>query len=527
MKNKNNFWLGIILFLALGLRTFLIGQSPPSLYWEEAALGYDAYSILKTGRDYHGQPWPVVAFESFGDYKPSGYFYALVPFLAVFGLHDWVVRLPSILAGTATVWLVFLICRQMSRRSSWALGSALTLAIIPWHIQFSRAAFEVNLATFFLTLGVFCLLKAKDKAGYVIGAGLALVISMYTYHGLRMLAPLMALSLIGLNLKKFRHTKVLWLSVILAMVLSWPLIKAWNSTSVQQRIRETSLLSTSPVVTMTNADRAEDGDNMVSHLIHHRYREWSQEILSGAVSHLNLNFLFVAGDGNPRHQSGWLALLYPWMMVPLIWGIYVLMSQSKQPGKWLILWVLLATMPPALTNTTPHTLRFLPAAPAIAMIIGLGLAELSAWLKRLPGKHWWLGLVGLVIFGSVIVYVYDLYWVYPKRVSQAWQYGYKQVLALIEPAFRQGRQIYFTPIYGRPSIYGLFYWQVEPELIQRQAMNLRRDQGELLEFGSIDFSGRPPSPGSLIVSTRANEPYRLLNQVNFLDGQAAFYIYEN
>ena len=54
MKKLDKLLLSLILLLAIFLRFFNLSNNPPSLYWEEAALGYDAYSILKTGKDFHG-----------------------------------------------------------------------------------------------------------------------------------------------------------------------------------------------------------------------------------------------------------------------------------------------------------------------------------------------------------------------------------------------------------------------------------------------------------------------------------------
>ena len=101
--NKTTIKIIVVVILAAVLRFYRLGENPPGLYWEEAAIGYDAYSILKTGKDFHGNAWPLVAFESFGDWKPSLYFYAAVPSVAVFGLTPLAVRLPSALFGTLTV----------------------------------------------------------------------------------------------------------------------------------------------------------------------------------------------------------------------------------------------------------------------------------------------------------------------------------------------------------------------------------------------------------------------------------------
>ena len=82
MKIKN--WLLIgILVLAAALRLVNLSSVPPHLTQDEASLGYNAYSILKTGKDEYGQLLPVV-FKSFGDYKPGLYIYLTVPTVAVF-----------------------------------------------------------------------------------------------------------------------------------------------------------------------------------------------------------------------------------------------------------------------------------------------------------------------------------------------------------------------------------------------------------------------------------------------------------
>lgn len=103
-----NWWLIAILTLAAVLRLWNLSNVAPHLTQDEASLGYNAYSILKTGKDEYGQLFPVI-FKSFGDYKPGLYIYLTVPSVAIFGLNEFAVRLPSALAGIISVYLVFLV----------------------------------------------------------------------------------------------------------------------------------------------------------------------------------------------------------------------------------------------------------------------------------------------------------------------------------------------------------------------------------------------------------------------------------
>jgi 4-amino-4-deoxy-L-arabinose transferase-like glycosyltransferase len=494
VRDRISFWwkkhwqLWLVLILASLLRVVNLDSAPVSLYWEEVALGYDAYSVLKTGRDHHGALLPVVAFESFGDWKPSGYFYALVPFVATVGLNAWAVRLPSALAGIAMVYLVYLIALELGVKKKAATLAALMLVVMPWHIHFSRAGFEVNLATTLLGTGMWFLLKARRQSAYFLLAALAMVASMYTYHGLRLLAPMMTV-FAGVLFWSTYIPKFRWIvgSVVISIILLLPLITAFNSPVVQDRFNETSWFAVSEAVAKTNLWRAEDGNTLLSRVIHHRYWYWTKEISSNALAHLNLDFLFISGDGNQRHQTGYFALLYPWMIVPLLWGIYSSMKKPDRSFALLVGWMLLATIPPALTQTTPHSLRYLPAAPAFALLMGIGLSYGLQWLKRRRWSIFYrLGVGGLVIL-SLAIYLYDYHGAYRKRAAGDWQDGYEELMLYLKPYWDEGKTMTITRSLGRPVMYALFYWQVDPGLAQRQAGQVAMDQGELLQLEGVTF----------------------------------------
>src|SRR5438874_1717900 len=101
----------LIVFLASILRFWNLGSVPPSLEWDEAALGYNAYSLLHTGRDEYGTLLPL-NLKSFGDYKPAVYAYLDVPFVAIFGLNEFAVRLPSALAGIGLVIVIYFLMME-------------------------------------------------------------------------------------------------------------------------------------------------------------------------------------------------------------------------------------------------------------------------------------------------------------------------------------------------------------------------------------------------------------------------------
>src|SRR3989344_3496317 len=104
--------LTIIIVIASVLRLWQLGQVPISPDLDEAALGYNAYSILQTGRDEYGKFLPIVL-RSFDDYKPALYSYLTIPSILIFGLNVFAVRLPSAIFGILTVLATFFLVKEL------------------------------------------------------------------------------------------------------------------------------------------------------------------------------------------------------------------------------------------------------------------------------------------------------------------------------------------------------------------------------------------------------------------------------
>lgn len=133
----------IILILAAVLRFYRLG-SYPALNADEAAIGYNAYSLIQTGMDEHGHSWPV-HFQSFNDYKPGLYFYLVLPFVKFIGLNEWAVRIPNAIFGVATVLLIYFLVKELFESEKTAIIAALFLAVSPWHLHFSRGVGRLTL----------------------------------------------------------------------------------------------------------------------------------------------------------------------------------------------------------------------------------------------------------------------------------------------------------------------------------------------------------------------------------------------
>src|SRR3989344_4624267 len=199
MKHKTILLLSFIVLIAGLLRFFKLGEIPPSLTWDEVAWGYNAYSLGIDGKDEFGKFLPLSYLESFGDFKPPLYAYLTVLPVKLFGLTEFAVRFSSAFFGILTVVISYFLVKEIfyysktkNKSTMYALSTSFLLAISPWHINLSRAAFEANVASFFICAGIWLLLLSFRKGGiYFLISSISLVASLYTFNTARIFVPLL------------------------------------------------------------------------------------------------------------------------------------------------------------------------------------------------------------------------------------------------------------------------------------------------------------------------------------------------
>lgn len=158
---RKNWTILLIFLIALVLRLYNLNQIPPGIHGDEASVGYNAYSILKTGKDQNGNFLPL-SIDQFGDFRPAGYHYLDIPFVALMGLNEISVRLPGAIFGALTVVVFYFFLKELFSNKVGVIGSFL-LAVNPWHINISRATSESIVSLFFIILGFYLFLKAVKK----------------------------------------------------------------------------------------------------------------------------------------------------------------------------------------------------------------------------------------------------------------------------------------------------------------------------------------------------------------------------
>lgn len=463
MRYKALILTGIV-FGAFVLRIYQIRNVPPALYWDEASLGYNAYSILKTGHDEHGEFMPLARFIAFGDYKPPGYIYATIPAIALFGLTEFAVRLPSVLAGTLAVFMTFFLSKKLFHSEKIAILSSFLLAISSWHIQLSRGAFEANLAMFFNLSGITFALYAREKKYWLlIPSALSFVFAFYTFNANRITAPLIALVIGIIFLKDWLHAKK-WIivAVICAVLLLIPSISYLRSRESKVRFQEVSILTNLETLKKSN-DRIARDSWFLPKILDNRRIMYALDFFRHYFDNFQPAFLFIHGDGNPRLSIQEVGELYLIHAPFLFLGIYLLFSKywSKE-GVLLMLWTLIIPIPAGLARETPHALRIVSLLPVPQLLIALGLWHSIQFFNK-QKRIYAMGVYIVLVSASMFYYLHNYYIHYPIIWSGEWQYGYKQIVQKVSQIKDQYDHIVITNSLGRPYIYFLFYEQTNPQ----------------------------------------------------------------
>ncbi len=473
--------IGIFL-LAAFLRLYKLG-SYPALNADEAAIGYNAYSLLETGKDEHGNPWPI-HFQSFNDYKPGLYFYLVLPFIKVFGLNEWSVRLPNALLGIASVLLLYLLIREMDiGKRKLGVSASFLLAINPWHIHFSRGGWETNTATFLIVLGIFLFLKYLNgkKALSLTFCVLSFALSLYTYHSARIITPLLIVSLTVIYWMEIRkRAKPFLFAVLLGLVLLAPLTKDLTKGEIASRAAGVGLFADVGPIEKTNEQRMEHPGKL-SILLHNKVVNYGLAYLKNWSAHYHGLFLFISGDVIQRNAVPETGQMYLFEILTVLLGLYFIFKNYKLHSKnykLIFCWLLIAPIPAALTFQSPHALRAQNMVIPLTIISALGLVSILDFIfeKRKSIRNILLVILTFFIVWNISRYLHMYYAHMSKEYPFSSQYGVKELVGYLTELTTDYINIVVTNKYDQPYILLLFYSKYPPSKFQTEHVLTHRDK---------------------------------------------------
>lgn len=430
-KMRSKIIFGLILILFLITRLYKIAEIPVSVYWDEASIGYNAYSIATDLKDEWGVTLPL-HFRAFGEFKLPVYIYSTAILVKAIGLNAYAVRLPAVFYSLGTLIIVYLLTRKITKRDGLAILASFILSFSPWFFIFSRTGYEATAGLFFFLTGTYLFTLLEKNKFYVILSMVAFILSFYSYNSFRIIIPIWLVFLLAYQFHDFKairkHLLVLSISAILFLASLIPVYRLYKYDSGGARFAQVEITG-------------------------------KMAFVKSYFANFSPQFLFITGDTNPRSQIPGHGQLY-WFELPLILvGLFAIFKSKKILYFIPLVMLILAPIPAALTKESPHALRALLAAPSFAIISALGAMFLKEHVKKF----------GVVIMASVVVayylsfelYIQDFITKYPMENASAWQYEYKQI-------FEKQKNGVVTDKYAQPYIFALYYLKYPPEKFREE-----------------------------------------------------------
>ena len=556
--------LFLILALAALLRLLFLNYNPPSLNWDEVSHGYNAYSVLKTGRDEWGSLLPLSNFRAYGDYPLALNLYLSIPFIAIFGLNEFSIRLPHALLGILMVVATYYLSWGLTKSKKISLLSSLLIAIEPWSLFLSRFVVQSNLSVFLLTASLAAFFN-RHKNRYLLPLSIFFLgLTLYAYHTTRIIAPI----LLVLGLLIYRksiweivknQSKVKLLSVIIFLVLFVPLPFLLVKPETAARSKFTFIINEGAISKIIELRQQSKVPLAINRLFYNRPIYFINQFGHNYMGYFLPKFLFTEGGTQYQFSVPARGLLYPISLPFFYLGILLVVRKAlkgEADYRLLLVWLLISPIPAAITTEPNAVVRASAMLPLPMIITAFAFVSFVKWTKeKLKVSHSQpFYLVYLIILAFFAGSYFKVYFTgYRRDYSWSWQYGYKQAIEYAKENYDKFDKIIVSKKYGEPHEFFLFFWPWNPAAYRNDKNLIRYYQSNwywvdafdkfyfvndwqvpksgdvfVLESGpTVDC--KQSSVSCLLISSPGNYPlgWKKLETINFLDGKPAFEIYEN
>lgn len=451
-----------IFILALFLRVYRLGALPPGWHVDGVKVAWNAYSLFKTGRDDWGHPLPL-HYDTFGDFRPTGIMYAVVPATAIWGPTADAARLPAAVLSALGVVAIF----YLVKNKTWGIFSAFLLAVNSWHITLSRATSEATIALTLVMLGLVLFMKKRWLTAF-----LMLAASIFFYHSALVLTPIF--TLVFLIRKPSKAGLVV--SVLVGLLAAGMFINPAG----RGRLNQVSIFNDLNLRDDSMRLPFEEGPNhvLLARILYNKPVLWTNLFINEYVQYFNPGFFITPLLPNPdRYTTVGVGLLSYAEFGLLLMGL-VLAARGEIPG-WIVVLLLLAPIPAAMTTEdVPNISRSVMMIPLVILIAAASVTYLPGIMKK--------GLVVILILEAM--FFWHQYSVHnPNRygIQVAQNVGVPELISAIENLRTKYEAVYLTNI--PDSLYPWYaaFTKQDPQVFNAAAKN--RLNGTWT-FGNIGFT---------------------------------------
>lgn len=537
---------GIILVLLVGafFRLNNLGGVPPQPTVDEVSIGYNAYSLIKTGADEYGYKTPILL-RAYDDWRPALYVYLVLPFVHTFGLSVEAVRLPSVILSILTIFAVYLLVKELFKKDRnkdyIALITALLFSISPWDIYISRLGHEVNASFSFLIFGILFFLRfVNGNKWNLVLSSIFFALSFDSYQSTKIVVPILVVTFALLYFKKiFEDKKILIISLLLGILISLPMFITTFDTNSLIRFKGTNLLNHSESYFEPTIDRyAKDvEDNDLLGILFDNKKVASINLISHAyLSHLSPVWLFINENGEQFKAPG-IGLLYLFELPLIVLGLLFLsrFNITRKNIIFIVVWGLVAIIPGAITTGYAHPMRIFNVLPLPQLFCALGIMFIYMCIKNIFWKKAYMVLMALVITLFSIWFFHSYFVLVPRELSRHFQYGVIKALDIAQQLDKQNNYDRVV-VSNRDRLFEsyMFYLyknKYDPRKYQEMGGTVSGGFAEEhvidnFTFGKIDDKIGQNTLYVINPNEFNDEEMILVEKINFLDGTDSLWIAE-
>ncbi len=469
-------WLLPVVVIGSFFRLWQLGIVPQGITHDEMGYIFNAYSVSQTGRNVFSEFMPFLTWMNQGAFPfMPGTIYVMVPFYFFMELSSFSARFPSALFGILDITLLYILVSQLFKNKSLATLSALFLAISPWHLHFSRTAYDTNFSLFFYLWGIVLFMHEIRSKKLPIFSSLAFLIGSYAYRGMSIIALPLLTALFAYSfyvLKASRRQIVFFAGFIVIFVTSLLMV---SLSFGQSYTKEGQALFSNPKIQeeIDTKSREAQGPLILKRIFLNKPTQIINEFRENYIKSYSPEFLLLYTEPSQIYSIWSRGRIYFVDVIFIALGGFFLFKLKKKETLLVLGLLLIGGLPGGLGGLPYSSRNFFVAA--ILPIFTAGGVLFILNLTKSKRCKVVLGVFFVILYTYLFSsYLFDYYYRYAYQASEHWAKSIKDVSVLINSNTQEDRIVVAPSSFGDIVQYA-FYTNILPAELQKIWKNKKQD----------------------------------------------------
>ncbi len=365
----------VIVLIGIFFRSYMINEVPAGCYRDEGQNGNEAINIMN-GVVLDGTSLPVYIERC--TQNAAMYMYFVAVSFKFFGIDVLQIRLVSIVFGVLCIPAFYFLLRYIFGVRLALLGAFL-IAVLRWHVNFSRIGFLGILTVFFVILCLYFAWRVykEQKLFDFILLGIVTSLSLYTYLASRLIPVGFFIFMLFILIKDFKFYTKNWKKILIALIafliVGLPLFEY----AIKHPQYFTSRQS---AVSIFNLEMLREiGGRYVEK--NGQPKHWTKLYIENVWR--TIMMFNWSGDGNPRHNYALKPMLDFTTGIFFVIGFLIMLFKLFNPLNFLLFSFFISMLQAGLLSTeSPQAYRTIGLIPVVLILAIIGFQTIYDSIKQ-------------------------------------------------------------------------------------------------------------------------------------------------